>query len=319
MEMSPFHVDELAAQSLAHQSSPGAGIRAFMPDQHRSFFALLPYLFVATADAGGWPVASVLHGLPGFVQSPDPTTLRIDALAAADDPVAAGLRTEREIGLLGIDLSTRRRNRANGKVTTLDERGLTVSVAQSFGNCAKYIQTRQATTRFRDPAPVERLVGLDDAARRLIANADTLFVASRSRATIERAGGLDISHRGGRPGFIDVRDDTLVVPDFVGNRFFNTLGNFLGDPRAGLLYVDFATGELLQLQGTVTIDWTDRAAARIAGAQRSWRVGVERGWRRRQAFPFDWSFGDYAPTTLATGVWAQNEDKRETMASSART
>ena len=26
MEISPFHVDELAAQSLAHQSSPGAGI-----------------------------------------------------------------------------------------------------------------------------------------------------------------------------------------------------------------------------------------------------------------------------------------------------
>lgn len=307
MENFPFHVDELAAQSLARQSSPGAGIRPFMPDQHRSFFALLPYLFVATADHGGWPVASVLHGVPGFVRSPDPTTLHIDALAACDDPLVAGLQAGRAVGLLGIDLSNRRRNRANGKVATVDKSGMTVAVAQSFGNCAKYIQTRRPEPHPREAAPAERLGSLDDEARRLISNADTFFVASRSREAIEQAGGLDVSHRGGRPGFVDVQRDTLVVPDFRGNRYFNTLGNLLGDPRAGLLFIDFATGGLLQLQGTVTIDWTDGAAARLAGAERSWRIEVERAWRRPQAFPFDWTFCEYAPTTLATGVWTSAE------------
>ena len=112
-----------------------------------------------------------------------------------------------------------------------------------------------------------------------------------------------MSHRGGRPGFVGVPGDTLVIPDFRGNRFFNTLGNFLGDPRAGLLFIDFASGDLLQLQGTVAIDWSPDAAARPAGAERVWRVKVERGWRRRSAFPFAWDFGDYAPTTLATGTW----------------
>jgi predicted pyridoxine 5'-phosphate oxidase superfamily flavin-nucleotide-binding protein len=303
MENSPFHIDELAAQSLARQSSPGTGIRPFMPDQHRSFFALLPYLFVATADDGGWPVASVLHGAPGFVHSPDPTTLRVDALAARDDPLTAGLQAERAIGLLGIDLSNRRRNRANGKLATVDEGGMTVAVAQSFGNCAKYIQTRQPVPSPRNAMPAVRLGSLDDEARRLIANADTFFVASRSRQSIDQAGGLDISHRGGRPGFVAVQGDTLVVPDFRGNRYFNTLGNLLGDPRAGLLFVDFATGTLLQLQGIVTIDWTDNAAARIAGAERSWRIEVERAWRQPRALPFDWTFCEYAPTTLATGTW----------------
>lgn len=303
MENSPFHVDELAAQSLARQSSPGTGVRAFMPDQHRSFFGLLPYLFVATADAGGWPVASVLHGAAGFVHSPDPVTLRIDARPAADDPSTAGLQAGREVGLLGIDFTTRRRNRANGRVAALDGHGITVTVAQSFGNCAKYIQTRRPTARPRAAAPVERLGGLDEEARRLIAAADTFLVASRSRDAIEQAGGLDVSHRGGRPGFVEVRGDTLVVPDFRGNRYFNTLGNLLGDPRAGLLFVDFATGELLQLQGRVAIDWSDRAAVRIGGAERSWQVEVERAWRRPHALPFDWTFDEYAPTTLATGVW----------------
>jgi predicted pyridoxine 5'-phosphate oxidase superfamily flavin-nucleotide-binding protein len=154
----------------------------------------------------------------------------------------------------------------------------------------------------REPQPTEALSSLDAAARRVIETADTFFVASRSRAGIETDGGLDVSHRGGRPGFVAVRGDTLVVPDFRGNRFFNTLGNLLGDPRAGLLFIDFASGDLLQLQGVVTIDWTDRAAARIAGAQRSWQIKVERAWRRPHAFPFDWTFGDYAPTTLATGT-----------------
>jgi len=303
MDMTPFHVDELAAQSLAHQNASGAGIRAFMPEQHRDFFPLLPYLFVATADDHGWPTAAVLAGEAGFVRSPDPTHLRIDRLLPADDPAASGLQEGHPIGLLGLDLSTRRRNRANGQIVALDGNGLTVAVAQSFGNCAQYIQTRRPTVRRRQPSPLQRLDGLDEQARALIGSADTFFVASRSRVTIDRAGGLDVSHRGGRPGFVDVQGDVLVVPDFRGNRFFNTLGNLLGDPRAGLLFVDFATGGLLQLQGRVTIDWTDRAAASVAGAQRSWRIEIERGWRHREALPFDWTFGDYAPTTLATGVW----------------
>ena len=302
MKISPFHVDELAAQSLAHQSAGGTAIRPFMPDQHRDFFTLLPYLFAATANSRGWPVASVLTGAPGFVASPDPNHLRIATHFADGDPAAAGLCEGRPIGLLGLDLSSRRRNRANGTIDAIDASGFTVVIEQSFGNCPQYIQTRRAEPREREAIPAQTFTGLDDAARRLIANADTFFVASRSRPAIDHGGGLDMSHRGGKPGFVAISGDTLAIPDFRGNRFFNTLGNLLGDPRTSLLFVDFAAGELLQLQGTATIDWTDRASGEIAGAQRSWSVKVERGWRR-YGFPFDWTFDAYSPTTLATGTW----------------
>lgn len=298
----PFNPDELAAQALAGERAGRAAIRPLMPDQHREFFRLLPYLFTATLDTGGWPVASVLAGPAGFAHSPDPLTLRVDSLPAADDPGAGGVAPGNPIGLLGLDLSTRRRNRLNGTIASRDDKGLAVAVEQSFGNCAQYIQTRTATARARAPLAVEALAGLDAPARRLVETADTLFVASRSRSGIGESGGLDVSHRGGRPGFVDVRGDTLVVPDFRGNRFFNTLGNLLGDPRCGLLFIDFAAGDLLQLQGTATIDWTP-AAGQPAGTQRSWRIRIERGWRRRGAVPFEWTFGDYAPTTLATGRW----------------
>jgi predicted pyridoxine 5'-phosphate oxidase superfamily flavin-nucleotide-binding protein len=296
-----FHEDEARAQALAGHQRPGrVAIRPFMPDQHREFFALLPYLFVATLDAQGWPMASVLTGAPGFMQSPDPATLRIGALPAADDPAAPTFSTGAEIGLLGLDFTTRRRNRANGRLVAVDD-GLSVAIAQSFGNCAQYIQTRTPSSRAVGGAPVERLGRLDPAARALIARSDTFFVASRSRAGIAE-GGLDMSHRGGKPGFVGVTGDTLAIPDFRGNRFYNTLGNLLGDPRAGLLFIDFASGDILQLQGRVSIDWHPEGTG-PAGTERLWRLAVERGWRRRAAFPFAWTFDTYAPTTLATGTW----------------
>ncbi|MDP1961791.1 MAG: pyridoxamine 5'-phosphate oxidase family protein [Reyranella sp.] len=303
-EFLAFHGDELAAQALGGAGPTSARMRPFMPDQHRDFFAGLPYLFVAAADAEGWPVASVLSGEPGFVHSPDPVTLRINSAPDAGDPATAGLATGRDVGLLGLDLTNRRRNRANGQLTEVDEDGLTVRVTQSFGNCAQYIQTRRPTAAMRTPAPVERFDGLDDAARALVTASDTFFVASRSRLEVGSDGGLDMSHRGGRPGFVGMQGDThtLVIPDFRGNRFFNTLGNLLGDPRAGLLFIDFASGDLLQLKGRVEIDWAPGGAG-PEGTERLWRVRVERGWRRRGAFPFAWTFGGYAPTTLRTGVW----------------
>jgi predicted pyridoxine 5'-phosphate oxidase superfamily flavin-nucleotide-binding protein len=296
-----FHEDELRAQAQAgHQRAGRVAIRPFMPDQHREFFTLLSYLFVATLDTDGGPIASVLTGEPGFMQSPDPATLRIGALPAADDPAAPTFTAGAEIGLLGLDFTTRRRNRANGRLVTVDD-GLSVAIAQSFGNCAQYIQTRMPSSRAVTGAPVERFDRLDEAARAQIARSDTFFVASRSRAGIAE-GGLDMSHRGGKPGFVGVTGDTLAIPDFRGNRFYNTLGNLLGDPRAGLLFIDFASGDILQLQGRVSIDWHPEGTG-PAGTERLWRLAIERAWRRRAAFPFAWTFDSYAPTTLATGTW----------------
>jgi uncharacterized protein len=301
---SPFNADELAAQARAGAGSRfGAGIRSFMPEQHRSFFELLRYLFVGTADAEGWPLATMLTGTPGFAYAPNPVTLRIDALPDGNDPAAATLGDGREVAILGLDLSTRRRNRANGSIASLDDGGFTVAVRQSFGNCAKYIQRRAPHRVPPAPGGVDALDGLDGEARALIARADTLFVASRSGPAISAAGGLDVSHRGGRPGFVQVDGDTLTIPDFAGNRFYNTLGNFLGEPRGALLFVDFESGDLLQLQGVATVDWSPDAARPVEGAERAWRFAVTRGWRRRAATPFRWSFLDYSPATLGTGTW----------------
>lgn len=303
MDGTPFHRDELAAQALAGVTVAGSGIRPFMPDQHRDFFTLLPYLFVGAIDDAGWPLATMLTGAPGFVRSPDPTTLRIEALPNAADPAASGLRSGREIGLLGLDFATRRRNRANGRIIERDPAGMTVAVRQSFGNCAQYIQRRAVSLVSSTPGAIEALAALDETARRLIAEADTFLVASRSGPRSSEAGGADISHRGGRPGFVHCADDVFTIPDFRGNRYCNTLGNLLGEPRAALLFIDFARGDLLQLQGTTEIDWSGNDARHVEGAERSWRFRVARAWRHRSAIPLRWVFVDYAPTTERTGIW----------------
>src|SRR5271168_3176518 len=117
MDESPFNPDERVAQALAGGGPRGAGgIRHFMPEQQRLFFAQLPYIFVAAIDTAGWPLATLLTGKPGFVQSPDPATLCIAALPDVADPAAEGLVAGREVGILGIDFSTRRRNRVNGRI-----------------------------------------------------------------------------------------------------------------------------------------------------------------------------------------------------------
>ncbi len=303
MDRTPFHPDELAAQELAGGGSGGGGIRSFMPDQHRSFFRLLPYIFVGISDAAGWPLATILTGAPGFAHSPDPFTLRIDALPDGNDPAAATFSPGGEIGILGIDFSTRRRNRANGGIAGMDAGGFTVAVRQSFGNCVQYIQGRMAHAEEPVSIEAEPLARLDGEARMMIARADTFFVASRSRPESGAAGGTDISHRGGRPGFISVEGDRLTIPDFRGNRYFNTLGNLLGEPRAGLLFIDFERGDLLQLHGVTEIDWSGEASRMIEGAERFWRFHAVRGWRRRAASPLRWSFIEYSPFTQRTGIW----------------
>ena len=297
--ITPFNPDERAAQILSgYGALDSAPIRDQMPDQHRTFFEGLPYLFVGALEERGAPLATILTGAPGFVRSPDPQTLVIRALPAAIDPTTPGIAVGSDVALLGIDLATRRRNRANGMVVAKDEESFTIHVEQSFGNCPKYIQRRSVEAATRTPGQLEESRGLDSAARALVSGADTFFIASRSRSDMQEVARVDISHRGGLPGFVSIAaDGGLTVPDYRGNRYFNTLGNLLGDPRATLLFIDFERGDLLQLQGLVTIDWS-RGSSSSRLVERTWHFQVSTSWRRPAAIPLKWQFMDYSTALL---------------------
>jgi ferredoxin-NADP reductase/predicted pyridoxine 5'-phosphate oxidase superfamily flavin-nucleotide-binding protein len=298
MTTSPFHAGERTIQERlgvrAVEDWAKKVVRPYLPEQHRAFYAALPFLVVAARDDQGRPWATLLAGRAGFIHSPDPRSLAIDARPAEGDALEHALVAGRDLGLLGIEFATRRRNRVNGRVAKSGSAALILSVDQSFGNCPQYIRERAWRYVEGEAAGAPwRGRRLTAAQRAWIAAADTFFVASGFRGAGESpAYGMDASHRGGEPGFVEVRDDArLVFPDYAGNNHFNTLGNLLLDPRAGLLFVDFATGSLLQLTGRAAVDWDPDAVAGIAGTRRLVSFDVEEVVELPGALRLRWDAG----------------------------
>lgn len=304
-EHSPFHEGELAIQErLGVRDMVGSYaprvIREFMPDQHRAFFGSLPYFLMGSVDAGGAVWASMLWGAPGFIASTDAKTLTFDALPDSSDPLHGNLRNGAEIGMVGIEFNTRRRNRVNGRVTEIYEGGFSLEITQSFGNCPQYIQGREITELRQREALSQKVTTAEHLSRQdetLIARADTFFIASASASLgSDERHGVDMSHRGGTPGFVKMLDDgSLLIPDFSGNNHFNTLGNILENPVAGLLFADFTSGDILQLSGAAEIIWPGESLFHYEGALRYLRIMPNQVIRRPGALPYAWDTADMLP------------------------
>lgn len=316
-DSSPFHSGERAVQQrlgVRERTERGGRrmIKDFMPEQHRDFFEQLPFLLVGSLDAANRPWASLLSGEPGFVTSPNPRSLMIASTQVMGDPLFENLRPGAPLGVLGIQLETRRRNRANGRVVWHGEHGFELAVEQSFGNCKMYIQarTRGQPRRARGDAsaPVPGGPLLAARAVELLQGCDTAFLATSS-AHAARGGreGVDVSHRGGLPGFLRSERcgerTRITLPDYAGNNMFNSLGNIEINPRAGLLCCDFSSGDLLSLSGAARVLWDSRELARFPGAEhlleieaeRLLEIDVEAHVLLSEALPEIWSAPEYSP------------------------
>jgi len=303
---SPFHGGERLIQEqfgIARKMEQAGrhGIRRYMPDQHREFFPQLPFIVVAALDHSGQPWASLLCNAPGFIQSPDATHLVVNALPDEYDPLHDLLNNDSMIGLLGIQPHTRRRNRANGRIIN-NEAALHIEVLQSFGNCPKYIQARYCefdASALPNASEVVVSSTLNDAMLDIIYDSDMFFIASAhpdaALTNIEPQRGIDVSHRGGKPGFVRVIDNSLVVPDYVGNFFFNTLGNLLLNPKAGLVFIDFQRGSLLHVAVEAHIIWDGPELAQFSGAQRLLRFEIKEARHVLRKLPIRWTGWELSP------------------------
>jgi len=290
-------------------------IRDHMPDQHREFYRQLPFVLVGHADQNGWPWASILFNPAGFISSADARSMNINALPVAGDPLADALHSGTRLGLLGIELPTRRRNRLAAHITRVASSGIELRIDQAFGNCPQYIQSRELVpveaAAMSDPQ-VDQVSELSAEMRALIEGSDTFFVASANNSGSNSGSklasdGADVSHRGGKPGFIRVNGNSLTIPDYVGNNHFNTLGNFHENPRAGLLFVDFENGHLLTLTGRVEVLWDSDETQHFAGAERLWKFHLDHGRYQKHVLPLRWQLNEYSANTLLTGTWREAE------------
>jgi len=124
-----------------------------------------------------------------------------------------------------------------------------------------------------------------------IARSDTFFLA-----TAHPVAGADASHRGGMPGFVRVLGPTqLVWPDYSGNSMFQSLGNLAVNPRAGILFMDFAAGSTLQLTGEARVIWDAERIAAFPGAQRLVEFAVANAVETSSAFDIRWRLLEYSP------------------------
>lgn len=295
-------------------------VRDYLPEQQREFYGLLPFLVVAMLDREGQPWCSVVAGAPGFITSPDDRSLRIAAPILSGDPLSDNLHVGGEIGIVGVQLSTRRRNRISGVVSAVDSEGFTVHVKQTLGNCPQYIQVRE----FSPTAELGRVAGvrrrfesdaLTPRGQEIIAVADTFFIATAhlgADAEDRLRTGVDASHRGGKPGFVRMEDArALTIPDFVGNFIFNTIGNLTLEPRAGLVFMDFASGDMLYLAGEAEIIWDGEEVKAFAGAERLIRFRIRRSILVEGSLPLRFSAPEFSPILARTGSW---EDAQATLA-----
>nr|WP_232848538.1 pyridoxamine 5'-phosphate oxidase family protein [Bowmanella yangjiangensis] len=281
-------------------------IQDYLTPQHQEFYAALPFLVVGTVDQQGNPWGSIVEGERGFLSTPDPKHLDINASIAIDDPVLRGFKQGAGVGILGIDLQTRRRNRMNGQILASNNGSHRIKVVQAFGNCPKYIQQQlldlpaiQSTAEFRE------MQSLDSHTLALVKQAHTFFVVSYAFESICPAStkAVDVSYRGGLPGFIKVHENSLYIPDWPGNNYFNTLGNIQVNPKVGLLFANFSTGELVHLTGSAQILWEDKIGNWPSGTQLVWKFDVTSVIHRRFAISSRFRFAGISPYSTKMGKW----------------
>lgn len=306
----PYHEGELAVQARVGVLEEGAMNSRVIQDSiikgALKFLNQLPMAVFGSLDQDDHVWASVFIGTPGFMHAEDDRTVTFDLgrmLPNSDDPFWENIQRNPRLGMLAIELASRRRLRINGRISRVSDSVLQLHVDESYPNCPKYIQKRHLTiSQFGfDLAAISTTSGegLGLTQRSIITQADTFFVAS-----VHPERGVDASHRGGLPGFVTIVDDrTLRIPDYIGNSMFNTLGNFTANPRAGLIFPDFESGRTLQVIGRPEILYdVEDLPDDTGGTKRYWLLHIDRWLETTSSAPLNWEFLDaspYNPTPLS--------------------
>lgn len=210
-----------------------------------------------------------VSGVPPLVEIVGPG----QALVRTDDEASLYFDGETPCGGLAISLATARRARLNGYVVPADE-GFLLEPEEAFTNCRKYIIPSEPLVFERQVGPLQRteVDAADPWLASVIAAAETSFLG-----TVSPAGVLDVSHRGGEPGFLrwEVSSRALSWDEYVGDGMFKSAGNVRAGGRFTLLVLDLESGSAAELHGTA-----EYHTLRTAREARTF--GLE---RHRDAFP----------------------------------
>ena len=165
----------------------------------------------------------------------------------------------------------------------------------STGNCPKYLNRKQIYPHLPHPKLISTELKLPQAAVDLLEKADLFFISSTDRKS-----DMDTNHRGGPPGFVrilsnDTNSLTLIYPEYSGNRLYQTLGNLMTTPQAGLVFPDFNTGNVLYVTGRTEILAGDAASNLIPHTNLAVKISVEALRFVTDGLGFRGREGEYSP------------------------
>ena len=121
---------------------------------------------------------------------------------------------------------------------------------------------------------------------------ESTFIAARDSlymASVGETGWPYVQHRGGPAGFMKVLDErTIGFADYSGNRQYVSTGNFSGDNRVSLFFMDYPNRRRLKMLGRVRTIGLDEPALLARLEDDNYPAQVERGFII-EVEGFDWN------------------------------
>ncbi|KAF2193022.1 hypothetical protein K469DRAFT_715049 [Zopfia rhizophila CBS 207.26] len=271
-----------------------------------------PLLAIGTLDSQKCPWTTLWGGTPGFSQPLGGGIIGTRTIVdGVNDPVVQGLVGGSEKGEmvqgdangdgigrmvsgLAIDLMTRKRvkifgrmiagslgevdvefpegaERTEGAPEKQDQLQLVTKIEQSLGNCPKYLNQYELRPAFVTSKLLAQSAELNEEAQALVQKADMFFLSSSTDED------MDTNHRGGPPGFVRIISPTeIAYPEYSGNRLYQTLGNLQMNPKVGVTFPDYETGNILYITGTVEILVASDAANLLPGSNLALKIKIEK-------------------------------------------
>lgn len=295
-EAMPFHEGEQQMHKLLNVPDYGNPTTMMLTPQAAFLLQRAPLLAIGTLDSDNRPWTSLWGGYTGFSESLGGGIIGTRTIVdGVHDPVVQALvgnakdgemvqGEQKMVAGLTIDLMTRKRVKIFGRMIagTMGEVDvdyedgakptdgapekaaqiqLITKIEQSLGNCPKYLNQYDIKPALVVSKLAYQGPELSSDAKQLINKSDMFYLSS----SVEDD--MDTNHRGGPPGFVRILSDTeIVYPEYSGNRLYQSLGNLLVNPKIGITFPDYETGDVLYITGTVDVLVQKEAAALLPGS-----------------------------------------------------
>ena len=262
-----------------------------------------PLLAIGTLDSQGRPWTTLWGGDQGFSEMLGGGIIGTRTLVdSKHDPVVQALLghaedgemvpgNEKMIAGLTIDLMERKRVKIFGRmiagcVNSLasneghseareslkvqNQIQLITKIEQSLGNCPKYLNQYDIRPALVNSSLLSQSDKLSEEAKALILNSDMFFL------TTSVTKDMDTNHRGGPAGFTRILSDTeIIYPEYSGNRLYQSLGNLLVNPKIGITFPNYETGDVLYITGNTEVLVSGDAASLLPGSNLAVKIKIE--------------------------------------------